>query len=301
MVMQAFIDDSGTDGTGPVCVLAGFVAPSGRWAEFADDWQCALSQEPSLDYFKMTEAAALRGQFAPRKGWTRRKRDDRVHELVTIICEYATVRISASLRHRTFNKYLRTLDVPGRLLATDHPYMVLLSNLVTHITVYGQDHGVSDVVEYILDEQDGFEDEVHAQWHVIRSAAQRHLPPNYAARIGDLPVFGDDMDFLPLQAADLWAWTKRRSLVKSTGAYLMPRRTRRLLNQIAEIQFHYGPALMAKRRRALESVRKKFVAKNPDDDLVHFAELSKRDQRNARRVGRQRRNIKKIPSGERPS
>jgi len=66
MVLQAAIDDSGEmdEWKDPMFVLAGFIADSTDWAEFSDEWEKALLEFPTIEYFKMVEASGLRGQFA---------------------------------------------------------------------------------------------------------------------------------------------------------------------------------------------------------------------------------------------
>ena len=59
----AFIDDSGSGGDSPYYILAGYSAPKATWAAFWPDWQAALDVPPKLEYFKMSEAESLKGQF----------------------------------------------------------------------------------------------------------------------------------------------------------------------------------------------------------------------------------------------
>jgi hypothetical protein len=97
VVYQACIDDSGSEPQSPLFVLGGFVASAEAWTKFSDEWDAALKEPPVLDYFKMVEAANLTEQFAPAKGWTERKRDDRLLTLARIIRNYAKVRVAAMM------------------------------------------------------------------------------------------------------------------------------------------------------------------------------------------------------------
>src|SRR5437868_7829681 len=81
MVLQTYADDSGNEPTSPIFVLAGFIASYEEWAAFSDEWKAALAEPPGLDYFKMKEAERLHDQFSKRKGWTEKKRDDRLIQL----------------------------------------------------------------------------------------------------------------------------------------------------------------------------------------------------------------------------
>lgn len=59
----AFVDDSGSGGDSPYYVLAGYSADEATWRAFWGDWQGVLDLSPKLDYFKMSEAESLKGQF----------------------------------------------------------------------------------------------------------------------------------------------------------------------------------------------------------------------------------------------
>jgi hypothetical protein len=92
MVLQVYCDDSGTGGREQhdVFVLAGWLADSTAWAGFTADWARALSEPPSIVYFKMNEARVTRGQFrGPFKGWTHKARDEKVSRLAAILKKYA--------------------------------------------------------------------------------------------------------------------------------------------------------------------------------------------------------------------
>ena len=56
MVLQAFVDDSGSDPQSFPFVLGGFVARPTQWAAFTDEWERALHRLPRLEYFKNNEA-----------------------------------------------------------------------------------------------------------------------------------------------------------------------------------------------------------------------------------------------------
>jgi hypothetical protein len=82
LVIQAYIDDSGTKGTDPVFTLAGFIGAAEKWAALSNSWRDHLKAPPSIKYFKMNEAAKLDGQF---RFWEAKNRDDKLHGFVDII------------------------------------------------------------------------------------------------------------------------------------------------------------------------------------------------------------------------
>ena len=64
VTLQPYIDDSGSEPQSHTFVLGGLIAEPAEWLAFSADWQKALESGPvKLDYFKMSEAMSLMGQF----------------------------------------------------------------------------------------------------------------------------------------------------------------------------------------------------------------------------------------------
>jgi hypothetical protein len=127
---QAAIDDSGSEPQSPTFILAGFAAPFGAWLSFSQAWQSVLDKTPKLEYFKMSEAASLSGQFHRRRGWTERKRDTRVLEFAQVARDHAALRIHASMPSKLFRKYVTSKAAPERKLAMDSPYVMLFFQVI---------------------------------------------------------------------------------------------------------------------------------------------------------------------------
>jgi hypothetical protein len=56
MLLQGYFDDSGSHGGEGLYVLGGFLAPSVSWSRFNSEWQHVLNKDPTIAYFKMSEA-----------------------------------------------------------------------------------------------------------------------------------------------------------------------------------------------------------------------------------------------------
>ena len=81
-MLAAHIDDSGSQGEGPVFVLAGYVAYTDQWKKFSDQWQMALDTRPRLKVAKINHAVRL------EEGWGRmngKQRDERMKLFSAII------------------------------------------------------------------------------------------------------------------------------------------------------------------------------------------------------------------------
>lgn len=47
---QAYVDDSGSEPSKKLFVLAGYVSDVPRWTGFADSWYKVLHSQPKIDY-----------------------------------------------------------------------------------------------------------------------------------------------------------------------------------------------------------------------------------------------------------
>jgi hypothetical protein len=120
MVLQIFVDDSGSEPQAPYFVLGGFVAPPlPNWFDFSNEWQAVLDQAPKLEYFKMNEAATFTGQFERQRGWNEKNRDARVIDLAYLVRRFANLRISVAIRNVDFNTYIKSMAFPNRQLISD--------------------------------------------------------------------------------------------------------------------------------------------------------------------------------------
>jgi len=200
MPAQVVIDDSGGKGQGPVFVLAGFIGTAEQWATFSERWSACLSAHPAIKYFKMDEAASLNGQF---HGISRDKRDAKLLELARIIRagEFVAFRCRTDLE-----AHKATHGRVGRPMAD--PYFWPF-----HMTIVGVchdliDRGYRERAEVIFDEHVIFGKRAAAWYPLVRAMLSK---PEERLVLPDQPLFRDDMEFLPLQAADLAAWLIRRT------------------------------------------------------------------------------------------
>jgi Protein of unknown function (DUF3800) len=200
--LEAFFDDSGSDAQSPVFVLAGFVLPTERWKSFSIAWRNVLNQDPRLNFFKMAEARSFQGEF--KHGWNRELRDQRVFELAHLIRNYEPVRIDCAVRRDHFNIFRQNL--PGR--AWQDPYFICFYYIITLCVEGLLDRDDEAVCDFIFDEQSAIGEHAAGWWPVAKLLAGRLI----GERMGSEPVFRDDKQYPPLQAADLYAWQMRHFL-----------------------------------------------------------------------------------------
>lgn len=207
MVLQAFIDES--EGENGTFVLAGYVATAEAWAKFSRDWERMLPTQGTLRekenkyHFKMTEMAAIP------------ERLKRVPGFLRVIEEHATCALSVRLNRHEVERATKRIGVSGAFprgrIEWDYiknPFTLsfkVLLDLFHHSKVkFGGVIPVDQPVDFIFDDR--------SEKRMIRKIWDEYLesrPADVRRLYGQEPRFLYDQQFLPLQAADFWAWWVR--------------------------------------------------------------------------------------------
>jgi Protein of unknown function (DUF3800) len=198
LALQAFIDESGAPNHAGVLVLSGFVARAKQWENFSDDWQRILDMQTRLRYFKMNEAVRLKGQF---RGWSDDRRDERLKLFYGAIEKHVSFFLSCSVPFKEFDAAIAAMPVKPPL----HPYHLAFLAIMGQLRIRQNELGIEDKVDFIFDEQVMERTLLLENWDSVVSAT----PEGELAFVGRTPIFRDDEDVLPLQAADLLAWLQR--------------------------------------------------------------------------------------------
>ena len=207
LMLAAYFDDSGRDGNGPVFVLAGWAASAEKWRSFSNAWQAVLDlEEPRrLSYFKMAEANSRREQFW---GWSEEERDQCVSRLIAVIKEHVSFGIHSLLWWDDYREV--RAQYPRFSL---EPYEIMFASLM--IGAAYRAHTARERIEFIFDDQGLLGNNAAYAFDIAR----QHLLPSEAADvIAGYPIHRSDKEFLPIQAADLYAWHLRSVCDKSVTA-----------------------------------------------------------------------------------
>jgi hypothetical protein len=203
MVIQTgYFDDSGSDAGSEYYVLAGFVAPVSDWKAFSAKWRVTLDKEPSIRYFKMSEAMAMDGLF--KNGWTVPLRDQRIFELAEIIEELDPARIECFLKRSDFDNFVSGI-LPGRTFSD--PYFMCFYHMILSIAANAASIPWNKDCDFIFDDQGSLGKNAVERWDWVKENVE--APVNAKDLLGSPPIFRDDVKFLPLQAADMFAWLFR--------------------------------------------------------------------------------------------
>jgi len=181
--------------------LAGYVARIRNWAAFADAWRRSLAEKPAIDYLKGSEAFRLAGQF---RGWSEKKRDAKVIKLISLIRQYCPLSITLAVNGKAFDAILRASKGSLR-----NVYVLAIAGLTTKVLSYSADQPTFEKLEFVFDE--GILSRAIDFQHAFNDM-MTSLPPKATNLIGKRPHMEDDLEFLPLQAADLLASYVRQKL-----------------------------------------------------------------------------------------
>jgi hypothetical protein len=193
-LLQIVIDDSGRgQEKNPAFVLAGYIARVQNWEAFADRWQALLAKAPKLDYLKAYEAYWLCDQF---KDWTETERDQKLFELIALIRQYSPLSVTLAINGKAFDGFLK-----AHKGALKNVYPLALAAIMTKVLRYRLEQQTFEKLDFVFDMgmlhanlfEQAFKDMMVA------------LPERATKLIGKRPHMEDDLEFLPLQAADLLA------------------------------------------------------------------------------------------------
>ncbi len=191
--MQAYVDDS--TGSGAVMVLAGYVATVPQWLDLTQRWERALAMEPPLRVFKMNKLKQEHNR-------------ERVEYFYRIIEETVAAGFYIAIPIEAHAKVCAEFRVAARYRSPYYMAWILLISVFRKLHTHTAGHPPLDL---IFDNQKE-EQFVTKAWHILKARQKGDVAP-----FRSTPVFKDDEDVLPLQAADLLAWWARKSWIKHKG------------------------------------------------------------------------------------
>jgi hypothetical protein len=197
--LQAVIDDSASEIGDKRLFLAGYCNDAESWARFADAWRAELQSGKQIDHLHTVEAMRLRGQF---EGWSEPERDEKLRDMARVARHFKPLSFHVSVGRSEYFDSVKPLMPRGM-----SPHFVSCFSVVSMLTRYAATAGGGNKVEFIFDKQNGVEDDIALFFDFMA----RNLPKEARKLLSGNPRFESDLDFLPLQAADLLAWDLRRN------------------------------------------------------------------------------------------
>jgi hypothetical protein len=211
LTIQAYFDDSGAKGQGRYMSMCGLLGEAEVFAALSDEWSKALEgpyPPGRIEYFKIDEAVTLDGQF---RHWSDEHRDQKVSQLAKLIDRGDILKIGARIDLHAFskmseqwNKEVIVRATPGQKYhAMDEPYLQLFLFIFTTAVTEAVARGAKAPIDIVFDHQDQFRPTITSFYPDMRTLWE--VVPNRLAVMPYHPMFRDDRDFLPLQAADMLA------------------------------------------------------------------------------------------------
>jgi len=198
-VYAAHIDDSGGEEEGRILLLSAAILSYPEWSAFTEAWQAVLDADPKIKHFHMRDARQLDGPFS---GFDEIKRDIKIIALTEVIMQFRPHIASCWLSRDAYENIVSGV-APCDLR---HAYYSCFCSITQTVAEYQSIRGITTPADYIFDNQDDIGNEA-LLWY---AACKESSPPHVKKLMGSTPVFRDDKEVLPLQAADLIAWHKRR-------------------------------------------------------------------------------------------
>jgi hypothetical protein len=212
MVLQAFIDESYNSQTG-IYVLGGYIASAEAWANFSKEWKEMLPNGTPDKYgryhFKMREMAVSETRM------------QRVPKFFRIIEKHVSLAISCKVSVIDINRAKNRLWIPNVGVS----YVDALANpwkfeFVALLDMFFHNRNRELIRSLIPDgEKIDFYFDARSEKKAIKKGWEAFVlrrPDEFLQFCGAVPRFEDDNDFLPLQAADFWAWWIRKWHEKGT-------------------------------------------------------------------------------------
>ncbi|MGB8508691.1 MAG: hypothetical protein WCD76_09815 [Pyrinomonadaceae bacterium] len=206
---RVFVDDSGNSNEEPVMYVAGWVGQVPAWEAFTDDWDATLkaSNPKPIRYFKHSEAVGL---FKCFDGFTDAEARSKMLALAEVIARHEVYGVAYAVGRqfyqRMIGKYAVTLRGRAHKMLED-PFYICMNSLIGYVVGSESVGHPDDKIDFIFDGKPG---SGQAKRLIAMFETSRDFSPEPDIRrlLGSaIPM--NDMDVLPLQAADLLAGQMR--------------------------------------------------------------------------------------------
>ncbi len=191
MALTVYVDESGTDGP-PVFVMAGFIARAEQWEAFNNEWKSVLEEPPALEAFHMAEVNWAGGS-------------EKLPKLFDIIKRHVLCAFVLTVNHEDYNAAFK--DKFSKII--DRIYYFMYLHMLEMATTWQQVNGLNEKMEFFFDKKDEESKHIRSNYEEF----MRNAHPDVRERIAMCPLWVDDKEFRPLQAADILAWIFRKFAV----------------------------------------------------------------------------------------
>jgi hypothetical protein len=231
MGFTLYFDDSGTHDESSTAIAACFVSTVEQWKDFEKAWK-KISDEEKFGVFHMAEFAARQGQFV---GWT----DERRHTVLNRLCDTIDAHVYAGFAFGVKKKDYDELTSDSlRLLIGRFHYTFVLRQSIGSMGQWRKAYYPNSCLKYVFDQMGKGKHEIVTVMDIALAKAQAESISTATPSIFDGYSFDSRANLVPLQAADIFAWTTFQQMqVIAAG---------RKLNWVASLAFERLSGFTAK-------------------------------------------------------
>jgi hypothetical protein len=201
VAIQTYVDESEGKDTCPLFVFSALMSEAENWATFSDKWSACLKEPPSIQYFKMDEAAGRDNEFY---GFSDDERNRKLTNLCHVINEFDLRELHCILDLTVFKQMVSPKPLSD-------PYFFPFQTIIAAVGYDLFERGRDEPFEIFFDENRIFGPRAKVWYPVIRHAIDEPIRSLLPVE----PMFRSDRNVMPLQAADLTAWIRR--MINSEG------------------------------------------------------------------------------------
>jgi hypothetical protein len=194
-----YVDESAGSGQGKILLLSACIQTYPVWAQFSDDWHQVLQTPPAINAFHVRQARKREGDFV---AWKSLDLDLKIIALTEVIVRHDPRVFTCWISEEDYAETIRAHGPPD----VQHAYFTCFLAIIMKVAEYQVWRGITTPADFIFDEKGDIGYEALLWYSEIRDT----FPKEIKRVLGSTPVFRDDEEVLPLQAADLIAWRKRR-------------------------------------------------------------------------------------------
>lgn len=211
-MLEAYLDETGTDFAGAVCSIAGFLATAEQWALLRADWNAVCSAEPPTPDFHAYDAWDARGPYwgaALNPDLTLdqllARRDSRFNGLAEVICARCEAAVSVTLDIASYHRAFAVGFSPKEQKSI--PYLLLFWHLQLALAKWMVEQGRLEPIRFVFDDFSSLGRRV-ARFHPFMLNGLQ--VPEAVIVLQLPPTFAHDKAEPALKCADLYAYLLQR-------------------------------------------------------------------------------------------
>lgn len=194
IVLETYLDDSGTHVQSPIIVVGGIAATRHNWETFDVHWK-ALLDCWNIEFFHMADFKSRQG---PYSDWSDSERYERLNALLSLISKHTIVAVWAAVPREVYEKV-----IPDKLKARINPYHIAAIACFTRLNgILRNEMGDRNVQAAYVYEELGKGSGPILEAYLGIKAVPRLLEEMHMLSLAYQPK----KRFRPLQAADILAY-----------------------------------------------------------------------------------------------